>query len=178
MADSPFSVLNQPRSWARRDASTPRRAAISAFGFGGINAHVLLQEWQGEKSVIPAKITTATIPLRKPDIAIVGMDSSFGPWQNLDSFRQRVLGGMEEFSPAAYANNWSAASTVKGYCLDKIEIPLRRFRIPPNELKEMLPQQLLMLLVASNAIADAKLSADESAVFSDPGLYLCKPQHH
>lgn len=172
IADSPFSVLNQPRSWARRDASTPRRAAISAFGFGGINAHVLLQEWQGEKSAIPAKITTATSPLRKPDIAIVGMDSSFGPWQNLDSFRQRVLGGMEEFSPAAYINNWGAASTVKGYCLDKIEIPLRRFRIPPNELKEMLPQQLLMLLVASNAIADAKLSADVSAVFSDAGVYI------
>ncbi|MBI5591445.1 MAG: type I polyketide synthase [Deltaproteobacteria bacterium] len=42
---SPFHVQTLAEPWHRRDASIPRRAAISAFGFGGINGHVLLEEW-------------------------------------------------------------------------------------------------------------------------------------
>jgi acyl transferase domain-containing protein len=45
LESSPFEILTEPRPWAKRFADIPRRAAISAFGFGGINAHVLLEEW-------------------------------------------------------------------------------------------------------------------------------------
>ncbi len=41
----PFRVQTLAEPWHRRDPGTPRRAAISAFGFGGINGHVLLEEW-------------------------------------------------------------------------------------------------------------------------------------
>lgn len=40
---SPFEVLTQARNWNRRGEDAPRRAAISAFGFGGINAHSTLR---------------------------------------------------------------------------------------------------------------------------------------
>lgn len=42
-ADSPFYVPTQPRPWAAR-AGQPRRAAVSAFGFGGSNFHAILEE--------------------------------------------------------------------------------------------------------------------------------------
>ncbi len=42
---SPFRVQTLAEPWHRRDPRIPRRAAISAFGFGGINGHVLLEEW-------------------------------------------------------------------------------------------------------------------------------------
>ena len=42
----PFRVLTTSRPWQRRTADAARRAAVSAFGFGGINAHVLLEEWR------------------------------------------------------------------------------------------------------------------------------------
>src|SRR5262249_27610578 len=38
-------ILNRDEVWQRRDERTPRRAAVSAFGFGGINAHLLMEEW-------------------------------------------------------------------------------------------------------------------------------------
>ncbi|HMP72468.1 MAG TPA: polyketide synthase [Kiritimatiellia bacterium] len=41
--DSPFYVLTEPRPWLHT-AATPRRAGVSAMGFGGINSHVLLEE--------------------------------------------------------------------------------------------------------------------------------------
>ena len=53
---SPFRVLVEAAPWPKRGPATPRRAAVSAFGFGGINAHVLLEEHDGR----PAK-TTVTI---------------------------------------------------------------------------------------------------------------------
>ena len=40
----PFEILKRAAPWDRRDDGSPRRAAISAFGFGGINAHVLVEE--------------------------------------------------------------------------------------------------------------------------------------
>ena len=46
--NSPFRVQTEAEEWVRRDANTPLRAAVSAFGFGGINSHLLFEEWDPE----------------------------------------------------------------------------------------------------------------------------------
>ena len=43
---SPFYVLAEPRPWLG-PANTPRRAGVSAFGFGGTNFHAVLEEYRG-----------------------------------------------------------------------------------------------------------------------------------
>jgi acyl transferase domain-containing protein len=49
---SPFLIVRERIAWPRRtDAAgrmTPRRAGVSSFGFGGVNAHVVLEECRGE----------------------------------------------------------------------------------------------------------------------------------
>ncbi|HET6574678.1 MAG TPA: SDR family NAD(P)-dependent oxidoreductase [Fimbriiglobus sp.] len=47
-ADSPFYVNTQARPWLPR-AEHPRRAALSAFGFGGSNFHAVLEEYRPGK---------------------------------------------------------------------------------------------------------------------------------
>ena len=44
-ANAPTYLLKQPRPWLR-DAAHPRRAAVSAFGFGGTNFHAVLEEYR------------------------------------------------------------------------------------------------------------------------------------
>lgn len=46
ISESPFYLNTRARPWIR-DESHPRRASVSAFGFGGSNFHVTLEEYRG-----------------------------------------------------------------------------------------------------------------------------------
>jgi acyl transferase domain-containing protein len=46
LSQSPFYLNTSARPWIR-DAAHPRRAAVSAFGFGGSNFHLALEEYVG-----------------------------------------------------------------------------------------------------------------------------------
>jgi acyl transferase domain-containing protein/enoyl-CoA hydratase/carnithine racemase/acyl carrier protein len=46
LAGTPFYVNTGLREWPAK-AKTPRRAAVSAFGFSGTNAHLVLEEYSG-----------------------------------------------------------------------------------------------------------------------------------
>jgi acyl transferase domain-containing protein len=44
---TPFYINTETRPWIHGAADTPRRAGVNAFGFGGINAHAVLEEHAG-----------------------------------------------------------------------------------------------------------------------------------
>lgn len=173
LEQSPFKVLQTAVPWSRRGTAIPRRAGVSAFGFGGINAHLLVEEWLPSEetaadALAPSGPATFSLAQSEP-IAVVGMDARFGPWQSLTSYQQRTLG---DGAPAhtstpkdwwgAEKSAWFEADKLKGtpfagYYLNEFSVPPTAFRIPPRELEEMLPQQLLMLQSAAAAMADAGL---------------------
>ncbi len=197
LESSPFRVLSAAQSWQRRSEATPRRAAVSAFGFGGINAHLLVEEWLpqipppltgGGSGVGDSAIainsdhntTTLTLPRQgggnsSEPVAIVGLDASFGPWHDLDAFRDRVLGADSTTMPAKPTRWWGAQTSqwfrqegfedtpFEGYYRDEVTVATDRFRIPPREMEEMLPQQLLMLQTAAGAMLDAGLDKQDNA---------------
>jgi len=47
--NSPFYLNTETRPWFRNIQGTPRRAGVSAFGFGGTNFHIALEEYQPEQ---------------------------------------------------------------------------------------------------------------------------------
>ncbi len=68
LPESPFYLNTQARPWVR-DARHPRRASVSAFGFGGSNFHVALEEYQG-----PAPKAERSRTLAKELIVVCGDD--------------------------------------------------------------------------------------------------------
>ena len=66
--DSPFYLNTETRPWIGDD-ETPRRAGVSAFGFGGTNYHVVLEEYQSEhQQAYRLHSTPATILLSAPTV--------------------------------------------------------------------------------------------------------------
>ena len=170
LEQSPFRVLKAATPWARRADGVPRRGAVSAFGFGGINAHLLVEEWLPQMQADAA----AQAPEKGGPVAIVGLDGRFGPWQTLASFQSRVLGGDPTARPGHPKDWWGAEKSAwfggeklkstpfAGYYLDHFALAADLFRIPPRELEEMLPQQLLMLQSAAAAMTDAGLDRSDN----------------
>ncbi|MCL2932264.1 MAG: hypothetical protein MGG11_08295 [Trichodesmium sp. MAG_R03] len=48
LKDSPFYIVSETQEWEQLKTDTgeviPRRVGVSSFGFGGVNAHVVLEE--------------------------------------------------------------------------------------------------------------------------------------
>ncbi|MBN8466463.1 acyltransferase domain-containing protein [Corallococcus exiguus] len=57
----PFFVPSQPRPWT--SANGPRRAGVSAFGIGGTNTHVILEEAPKTAAPVPSKRSWHVLPL-------------------------------------------------------------------------------------------------------------------
>ena len=141
----------------------PRTAGVSVFGFGGSNAHLVLQqpthELQSDFSAAKA---------REP-LAIIGMDSHFGSASNLAQFKTLLTHNQTTFRelPAqrwkGMENNANVMQSLalnkapKGGYVEQLDIDFLRFKVPPNEKDCLIPQQLMMMQVADNAAKDAGL---------------------
>ena len=62
LGTTPFYLNTAARPWIQGTTETPRRAGVNAFGFGGINAHVLLEE--GKAATEGAE--NAALPQHRP----------------------------------------------------------------------------------------------------------------
>jgi len=57
--DSPFFIVDQTRNWeavlAKDGERLPRRAGVSSFGFGGVNAHIVIEEYHNRNNAACAE---------------------------------------------------------------------------------------------------------------------------
>ena len=164
MDGSPFHVQTEAGPWPARTEGGPRRAAVNAFGFGGIDAHVLLEEWTGGETSPMRGRGRSRSGVEHGAIAIVGMAARLGRVTSLEELRAIVRSNRAAIQPRP-TERWHGCDVIAGrllgdHCstgayLEGVTIPVGKYRLPPNEILEILPQQLLMLEVVAAAIHDA-----------------------
>lgn len=140
IAHSPFRLLTDAEPW---DCDGPRRAAVNNFGFGGNNAHLLLEEWiepSGRHTAPPARPLAATQP--EPEIAIVGVSLLVGAGHDTAS----VADHLTKCQPIPEDDD----EGVRGARMAEICVDLTQTRFPPADLKQTQPQQLALLGAALN----------------------------
>ena len=172
---APTQVVSKNTSWPKE--TTVKRAAVNAMGFGGTNAHLIFEQQTAEE-LEKARSALEKPKKRKPGIkpggmAIVGMDAYFGSCKNLKEFDYCVYSGEQQFTSLP-PGRWKGIEdypaildrhgitdkeSLKGAFISDFDFDISRYRIPPNEIESMIPQQLLMLRVADRAILDAKIKA-------------------
>lgn len=157
-------IVRTATAWPNNNASI-KRAAISAFGFGGTNSHLILEQGTITQSV------ESTPPVPSSKIAIVGMDAFFGNCNGLDAFERSIYDGTQHFTslpPQRWHGIENQESVLKEYGLTDGKAPVGAYikdfeidtlscKIPPNEIEKLNPQQLLLLKVSDRAVKDAKL---------------------
>jgi len=104
-------------------------------------------------------------------IAIVGMDAFFGECQSLDAFETSIYDGKQHFIPLPEKRwygineqsqllqeyNLAQGTAPLGAYITDFEIDALAYKIPPNEVEKLNPQQLLLLKVADRALKDAQV---------------------
>ncbi|MFF4801827.1 beta-ketoacyl synthase N-terminal-like domain-containing protein [Streptomyces sp. NPDC001351] len=145
-------VVREPTPWPATDGA--RRAAVSAFGFGGTNAHVVLS---GPETDVEDDGTDRRAP---QSLAVIGMGAHFGSFTTLDEFERAGYEGTGAVRELP-SHRWRGFETLgeggapQAAYIDGFEVDATSYRIPPKDLDHFNQQHLLMMRVAEEALKDA-----------------------
>ncbi|MEU1205271.1 beta-ketoacyl synthase N-terminal-like domain-containing protein [Nocardia sp. NPDC005825] len=141
-----------------------RRAGVSAFGFGGTNAHLVLTDAVSAASEITASDSATPQPIR---MAISGLGVRVGEVAGVPALRRARRAGRTALLTRP-ETRWYGAESLRiteldadsdaGY-VDSVEVDVRGYRMPPAELAQANPQHLLLFEAADEALAEAGLAA-------------------
>ncbi|MEQ8848871.1 beta-ketoacyl synthase N-terminal-like domain-containing protein [Botrimarina sp.] len=163
----PLYVNDTPIAWPTRNADGPLRAAVNAFGIGGLNVCVALESHHPRSQ--PA---AAPQPAKPVPIAIIGAGavlpgandcpsarallqsgrSACGPYDGGPNHRGKWRPGLFD-NPALAAESsvpLPAAARVAGW-----EYDWRKHKIPPKQLAQASPLQFMMLDAVDQALEQA-----------------------
>ncbi|MFJ7073630.1 beta-ketoacyl synthase N-terminal-like domain-containing protein [Streptomyces sp. NPDC098781] len=160
------ALVRTGRDWPEGDG--PRRAAVSAFGFGGTNAHVVLSAPDTATAEDPAPETPV------PALDIAGLGAHYGSFDSLDAYERAVHSGRDALIPLP-ERRWRGLDQTRGGSLehgagvspdalphgafvDGLGIDPMDLKIPPADLRTYNLQHALAIKVADEALHDAGYS--------------------
>ena len=143
---TPFRLLREAEAW-----TGPKRAGISAFGFGGNNAHLIVESVELTRSApLPHPLPAAAG--RGSTVAIVGIGARVGNGDSASDFARELLSGKASNEPRK-----------------TVTVALEGLKFPPNDLQQSLSQQTTILEAAREAANGIKLPRERTSVLIGMG---------
>ena len=157
----PLYVPTRRTPWPSPGKGLPRVAGVNAFGFGGYNMHIALEEYLGptvaQVSVgtdIPPGNVAVPSETEEDRIAIIGRGCLLPGADNISEFSHLLFQAIEqhegEHPEVSYGN------------LDQFQYDWRRHKIPPKQLAQEDPLHLYLLESVDQALAESGVLARES----------------
>jgi 3-oxoacyl-(acyl-carrier-protein) synthase/3-hydroxymyristoyl/3-hydroxydecanoyl-(acyl carrier protein) dehydratase len=141
-------VVTAVREWP---GGTPRRGGVNAFGFGGTNAHLILESHPSTAAGADgpgASPRAERRPARRAAVVAAGAAVRLGPVRELPPERWRGLEALIGDGPVA---------PPPGHYLESLEVDGLRLKAPAGGADRPIAQQLLAIDAADRALRDAGL---------------------
>ena len=154
-------VVQENTAWPA--GSSPRLAGVSAFGFGGTNAHAIIEEFCKDKHTSSSQLSAP-----QTRMAIIGMAAHFGKFRDLASFERAIFNG-DDGARALPAKRWrflakdsvflekvleDSAEIPYGCFVDSITIDFKKLCLPMTENDQLNAVHLIALSVIDAALTD------------------------
>jgi acyl transferase domain-containing protein len=170
----PFFLPTAPRPWPAHADGHPRRAAIDSFGIGGLNAHLVVDEFVPEHasavsvpSAPHSREAGAVVSAADTAVAIIGVGAIFAGARTAAEFWDLLASGRDPkttvpadrwnagvfFEPDSH-RAWRSPSTQGGF-VSEFVYDWRTHKIPPRQLEAADPLQFMLLDAADQAVRDA-----------------------
>jgi acyl transferase domain-containing protein/3-hydroxymyristoyl/3-hydroxydecanoyl-(acyl carrier protein) dehydratase len=141
---TPLRLLARHEDWPE-----PRRAGVSAFGFGGTNAHLIVDAWEPRT----ARATVRPRPHPDTPVAITAIGARVGNGGDADDFTRAVMLGERRSGPRS-----------------AIDVGLAGLRFPPRDLEEAHAQHVLLFEAAREAAGGLQLPRERTTVIVGMGV--------
>ena len=181
----PREVIDWPDKQGKK-VPNQRYAGVSVFGFGGCNAHLVLSSFNHNQ--LAEDTDNEAVMLERAHLqdvvahginhdpfclTITGVSAHFGPLNSIQALNQVIENNHDGFielpkqrwkgleKHADILAEFGLQSVPKGAYIDSFELDFLRFKLPPNEDDRLIPQQLLLMKIADEAIRDAGLKSGQ-----------------
>ncbi|GLZ36143.1 hypothetical protein Lesp02_83300 [Lentzea sp. NBRC 105346] len=140
---NPLRVLHEAEEW-----TNPKRAAVSAFGFGGNNAHLIVDA--------PGTTVATVEPMpRNEPVAIIAIGAKVGNGDSAHDFKHNLFTGTRNTKR------------------ETVDVAMPGLRMPPVDVLQTHAQQLLVLEAAREAVQGLDLPRERTMVLVGMG---CDPE--
>ncbi|HEX3725222.1 MAG TPA: beta-ketoacyl synthase N-terminal-like domain-containing protein, partial [Pirellulales bacterium] len=166
---APFFVPTSEMPWPAHDGDGPRRAGVNSFGIGGLNVHVVLDQFQESASQPTAARApnTNSHTTESEAVAIVGAGCILPGARTLEAFWDLLVSGRDA-KVALPAGRWNANAGTNpqtgrafadepplGGFITDYAYDWKRHVVPPKQVEQADPLQFMLLDATEEALRDA-----------------------